>query len=154
MLLSREIDIKLCQIYTKIYIYKVLYKSSMFKWIIFSKYTTNLKTAISQRSLRIRNLAFLLFLVIFIKDINDNIIYMFLSRDTNSHQWQSSLLVTLYRRSHVILILHCHWWEFWSHDKDVFIILSIISVKNEKLLNSNNNRSNLSFLDSFRILLF
>ena len=121
MLLSREIDIKLCQ---------------------------------SQRSLRIRNLVLLLFLVIFIKDIIYNIIYMFLSRDKNSHQWQSSLLVTLYRRSHVILILHCHWWEFWSHGKDVFIILSIISVKNEKLLNSNNNRSNLSFLGSFRILLF
>jgi len=31
MLLSREIDIKLCQIYTKINIYAILYKSSGFK---------------------------------------------------------------------------------------------------------------------------
>ena len=40
MFLSREIDIKLCQIYIKnidIYIY-----NSGFKRIIFSKYTTNL----------------------------------------------------------------------------------------------------------------
>jgi len=22
----------------------------------------------------------------------------------------------------------CHWWEFWSHDTEVFIILSIISI--------------------------
>ena len=31
---------------------------------------------------------------------------------------------------HVTIILHCHWCEFWS----------IISIKNEKLLNSNNKR--------------
>ena len=28
-----------------------------------------------------------------------------------------------------------------TYDTDIFIILSIISVKNEKILNSNNNRS-------------
>ena len=38
-------------------------------------------------------------------------------------------------------ILHCHWWEFWSHDTDVQLIFSIISFINEKLLNLNNNRS-------------
>ena len=31
MFLSREIDIKLCQIYTKIHIYTILYKSSRIK---------------------------------------------------------------------------------------------------------------------------
>ena len=31
--------------------------------------------------------------------------------------------------------------ELWSHNTDVIIILSIISIKNEKLLNSNYNRS-------------
>ena len=56
--LSREIDIKLCQVYTKIDPYKILYKNSRFKRIIFSKYTTNLNTTISQRSLR--NLGLLL----------------------------------------------------------------------------------------------
>ena len=45
--LSREIDIKLCQNYTKIYIYEILYKSSRFKQIIFSKSATNLKTKIT-----------------------------------------------------------------------------------------------------------
>ena len=38
-------------------------------------------------------------------------------------------------------ILHCHWWKFWSHDTDVTIILSILSIKNEKVLYSNHNRS-------------
>ena len=38
MFLSREIDIKLCQIYAKNYIYKILYKNRRFKQIIFSKY--------------------------------------------------------------------------------------------------------------------
>ena len=36
MVLSQEIDIKLCQIYTKIHIYAMFYKSR-FKEIIFSK---------------------------------------------------------------------------------------------------------------------
>ena len=30
---------------------------------------------------------------------------------------------------------------FWSHDTDDLIILSNIFIKNEKLLNSNNERS-------------
>ena len=33
MFLSREIDIKLCQIYTKIHIYTILYKNSRIKQI-------------------------------------------------------------------------------------------------------------------------
>ena len=77
MFLSLEIDIKLCQIYIKIYIYKILYKNSRFKWIIFIKYTTNLKTMISQRSLRNLNLLLLLFEFnnfSFLIDIIDNII--------------------------------------------------------------------------------
>ena len=28
----------------------------------------------------------------------------------------------------VTIILHFHWWEFWSCDMDVIIILSIIST--------------------------
>jgi len=34
-----------------------------------------------------------------------------------------------------------HWFKFWSCDLDVQIILSIISIKKEKLLNSNNKMS-------------
>ena len=47
MFLSREIGIKMCQNYTKIHLYTILYKSSRFKQIIFSKLATNLKTIIS-----------------------------------------------------------------------------------------------------------
>ena len=39
------------------------------------------------------------------------------------------------------MILHCHWREFWSRDTDVLNILSIISIRSKKILNSNNNRS-------------
>jgi len=28
--------------------------------------------------------------------------------------------------------MHCHWWKFWSRDPDVSIIVSIITIKNEK----------------------
>ena len=51
MFLSREINIELCQIYTKIHVYTILYRNSRFKQIIFSKYATNQKTTISQRNL-------------------------------------------------------------------------------------------------------
>ena len=89
----------------------MLYKNSRFKRNIFSKYTTNLKTTISQRSLR--NLGLLLFLFefnnfSFIKHIIDKTIYTSISRDKNSHQWQCSILVTVNERSHVIIKLHCH----------------------------------------------
>ena len=47
MLLPREIDIKLCQVHTKININAILYKSCSIKQIIFNKYATNLKTTIS-----------------------------------------------------------------------------------------------------------
>ena len=126
-----------------IYLYKILYSNSRFKWIIFRKYTTNLKTTISQKSLL---LLFEFSNSSFIKDIIDHIIYTSVSLDQNSHQWLCSILVIWYRWSHMIMILHCHWWEFWSHNTGIFIILSIISIKNEKIMNSNNNRSKSKFL--------
>ena len=46
------------------------------------------------------------------------------------------------------MILHRNWWKFWSLDTDVLIILSIISSKNEKGLNSNNNRSKPEFFQA------
>jgi len=45
------------------------------------------------------------------------------------------------------MILHYNWWEFWSRDTNELIILSIISLKNEKLLNLNNNRSSMLLWD-------
>jgi len=44
MFLSREIDIKMCQNYTKTHKCKIWYKILNFKQIILSKYATNLKT--------------------------------------------------------------------------------------------------------------
>ena len=46
MFLSWEIDIKLCQNYTKSYIYQISYKIRSNKQTIFNKYATNLKTTI------------------------------------------------------------------------------------------------------------
>ena len=56
MFLFREIDIKLCQIFTKIHKYAILYKNCNIKQIKFNKYAINLKTAISHSSLRISGL--------------------------------------------------------------------------------------------------
>ena len=51
MFLSREIDIKLCQIDTKIHLYAIVYKSCSIKQIIFNKYETNLKKDYFQKDL-------------------------------------------------------------------------------------------------------
>ena len=76
--------------------------------IIFSKYATNLKMTISQRSLSNLGLLLLSFEFnnfSFIKDILDNIIYTSVSCDQSSHQWQFSILVTWYRWRHLPIIL-------------------------------------------------
>ena len=43
MFLSREIDLKLCQNYTKMHIYQIVYKNCSIKQLIFNKYTNNRK---------------------------------------------------------------------------------------------------------------
>ena len=103
MFLSREIDKKLCQIYTKINIYAILYQSYSIKQIIFNKDAINLKTTISHRSLRI--FAFLI-------DIIDNIIiyspyspYYVTRTSANDSAVQWSRDFRLY---HMTTILHCH----------------------------------------------
>ena len=122
MFLSREIDIKLCQNYTKTYLCKILYKICSIKQIIFNNYATNLKMTISQRSLRISGLRLLLFIFknfsIFIDIIN--IIHTSGSCHQNSDQWRCSVicLASLY---HVTSVLHCHWRKCWSHDTDVYL---------------------------------
>ena len=90
------------------------------------------------------------------QELNDSY-KMFLSREIdvklcktytcqNSLQWQCRILVMWWRRRHLTILLHCHWLEFWCHVPDTWIILSIISIKNEKLLHSKNKRSKLEFL--------
>ena len=100
MFLFRKIYIKLCQNYTKTYICKILYKIRSIKQIIFNKYTNNLKTTISHRSLRNSGLLFLLFEFNnfpFLIDIIDNIIYTSGSCHQNSNQWQCRIIVTCLR---------------------------------------------------------
>ena len=109
MFLSREIDIKLCQIYTKIHIYAISYKSCNIILIIFSKYATNLKMTISHRSLRISGLLLFFFILI---DINDKIITYSpycpyyvprTSANGSAVYWSHD-----FRLYHVTTILHCY----------------------------------------------
>ena len=48
----REINIKLCQSYTKTCVYEIWYNNPCFKQILFSKYATDLKTTVTKRSLK------------------------------------------------------------------------------------------------------
>ena len=59
-------------------------------------------------------LLYLLFL--FSIDFIHNIIYTSELLHQKIHQWQCSTVVTWYRQRHVISILLCHWWKFWSRD--------------------------------------
>ena len=97
--------------------YQILYKSFSIKQIIFNKYATNLKTTISQRSLRNSSLLLLLF-EFDINDIINNIFYVTGTCHQNSNQLQCSIIVTRLRLYH---ILHCHWRELWSRDSDVYL---------------------------------
>ena len=84
MFLSREIDKKLYQNYTKIHIYTILYRNCSIKQIIFNKYETNLKTTIFHKNLRISGLLLLWFYIFnltFFKDLFNNIMFLFVSRD-------------------------------------------------------------------------
>jgi len=121
MFLSREI-VTMCQNYTKhTYVCKILYKIRSIKQIIFSKYGTNLKTTISQRSLRNSSLILLLLELnnfSFLIDLINNIIYASGTGHRNTNQWQCSIIVTcltyqntaLPRSGHVIrtYILHIY----------------------------------------------
>ena len=119
MFLSRENDIKLCQNYTKIHIYTILYTSSRFKQIIFSKYATNLKTSMSQEPEYLRFALFIIFNFYFavLIDKIDNIItyspynpYYFTRNLANGSAvyWSRDT-----DGNHVTSILHCHWLKFW-----------------------------------------
>ena len=75
---------------------------------------------------------------------------MFLSREINIKPCQNCTESYIYIRFgiYVIQTETCDnatalplQWEFWSRDSDVLLIFSILSIKNEKLLNSNNKRS-------------
>ena len=54
-----------------------------------------------------------------------------------------------FRLYHVTMILHCHWWKFWSCYTDLSIIFLIISIKNELVIYLDYNRS---VLKLFRLL--
>ena len=142
MFLSREIDIKLCQNYTKTYktyiyyIYQILFQSCSIKQIIFNKYTTNLKTTISYRSLRISDLPllwFIYFYFAFITVIIDNILIRIVCivRITSPELPPMAVQYTghVYQ---VTTILHCYWRKFWWRNSRLYRKLSIISINNAK----------------------
>ena len=79
-----------------IFLYKEQQLFKNHEKIIFSKYSTNLKTTISQKI--VKNSGLLLFLFdfknfSFLIHIIDNIIDMSVSSDRNSHQWRCSIIV-------------------------------------------------------------
>jgi len=93
------------------------------KQIMFSKDAANLKTTISQRSLRNSSLLLLLFEFnnfSFLIDIIDNIIYASGTCHQNSNHWRCSIIAMCLRLYHVTSILHWHWKVFWSCDMDVY----------------------------------
>ena len=109
MFLSREIDIKLCKIYTKIHIYAILYKSWSIK---LNKYATNLKTT----SLRISGL---LFYFAFLIDIIDNFITYNLYYVTRTSANASAVSLSRNKDGNrVTSILHCHWLKFMWRNTD------------------------------------
>ena len=120
MFLSREFDLKLCQIYTKIHIYAILYKSSIIKQIIFHKYETNLKTNddIPQKS---ENLRFapesFNFYFAFLIDIIDDII-------TYSPDTQYYVTITSANDSAI----------FWSRDFRLYHMTRILQFHRWKIL--------------------
>jgi len=123
MFLSPEIDIKLLKKVIPKRIYVRFCKRFVVLNRFFNKCANNLKTTISQRSLRNSSLLLLLFEFnnfLFLIDIIDNIIYTSGTCDLNSNQWQCSIIVTCVRLYPVTSILHCHWREFWSRDTDVY----------------------------------
>ena len=96
MFLSSEIDIKLCQIYTKIYIFDICIKISLNR-----SYSANTQPIWKRRYhkelvFEFNNFSFLI-------NIIGNIIISSMSRDKNSHQWQGCMIVTWYRRRHIYL---------------------------------------------------
>ena len=121
MFLSREMDINLYQNYTKTYKCNILYKIRSIKQIIFSKYATNLKTTISQRSLRNSSLLLLLLelnFFSFLIDIIENIIYPSGTCHQNSNQWQCSIIVMCLHLYHMTRTPFYGRALYWSLDTD------------------------------------
>ena len=118
MFLSRQIDIKLYQKYTKKDKCQILYKICSIKQIIFNNYAAILKTTISHSNLKMSGLLLLYFFYFaFLIDIIDNIItyspyslYYVTRASANGSAVYWSRNFRLY---HVTMILHCHWLKFF-----------------------------------------
>ena len=94
------------QIFTKTHLYIEIVGLNR---SLFSKYTTNLKTKISQRKLILilvcSNYNFISF-ILFLIDIINNIIYKSVLRQQNSNQWEIRKVVTCLCLYPVTSILH------------------------------------------------
>ena len=131
MFLSREIDIKLCQIYTKIHIYAILYKSCSIKQIIFNKRSQSENDDIPQKP---ENLRFAPVLIII-----DNIItYYFLLHIFILYFGQIYLLYSL-------LYIFC---------RQIYILLNILWKQILKLVQIQNKVRDSSFIISWGATIF
>ena len=111
MFLSREIDIKLCQNYTKTNIYQISYKKCNIKQTLFNNYATNLKTTISHRSLRISDMYNMICTI-------DNTITYSLSSPYTSPERPPIAVQYCCHMYHVTSILHCYRPKFWWRNTD------------------------------------
>ena len=131
MFLSREIDIKLCQIYTKIHIYAILYKSCNIKQIIFNKRNQSENDDIPQKP---ENLRFAPVIIII-----DNIItYYFLLHIFILYFGQIYLLYSL-------LYIFC---------RQIYILLNILWKQILKLVQIQNKVRDSSFIISWGATIF
>ena len=114
MFLSPEIDIKLCQHYTKMYICKILYKIHSIEQIIFNKYAANLKTTVSQRTLR--NSSLLLFLFIFsnLSFLNSNLLLLLF--EFNNLSFLIDILIILFMLPNMSPELQQMTLQYYCHE--------------------------------------
>jgi len=114
MFLSREIDIKLCQNYTKTGISQILYKSYSIKQIKFNNYATNLKTTCWKSQVcSIYN--YLIFILHFIITFYPYSPYYVTSTSANGSAVYWSHDYCLF---YVTKILHCHWLKLLWRNTD------------------------------------
>ena len=117
MFLSREIDIKLFQNYTKSYIYQISYKVRSIKQTIFNNYATNLKTTLSHRSLRISDLLLLYFLIFILQYIG-----------ITSPKLPPIAVQYTGHVIHVTRILLCYWRKFWWRNTRLYKLSIVFGI--------------------------
>ena len=119
--LSREIDIQLCQIYTKFHIYAILYKSCS----IHRSYSTNMQPIWKRRyptgawKSHVCSYYIFWFLFCIFYNIIDNVITHSLYNVTRTSANDSSGSLSRDTDGNLVTsILHCHWLKFCWRNTD------------------------------------